>query len=426
LNTALPANVARRSLVRRLTRLNLTVLFVSMVASFLLIALVLWLTARERQGEAAELAAIQTANNVAAMLLFQDKTEAGAELALLVSHRELAAIALYDAKGQLFARTALAVPPLATQFIAEQPLSLQREHQGLQVYLQVPVVERDELVGVLVVVEKQHRLMSWFIQGVFIMSAIMALLYLLCARVLVRIQQSALQPLIELSALAERVATERNFSLRADISSSDELGSLGRRFNELLKRIEIWQGGINTELAQAQQTSEQLTQLALHDSLTGLPNRLYFSQLLSSMVAHSRQHQQHLALLFIDLDNFKYVNDHFGHEAGDALLVLVGQRLSAVLRCEDKLCRLGGDEFALLLPAQSSLAATRQVCQRLLAQIREPLLINEVAMPVGISVGVALCPEHSDEPATLLQLADEAMYVAKRAGKNDFYIWQAS
>ena len=426
MNTALPASAARRSLVRRLTRLNLTVLFVSMVASFLLIALVLWLTARERQGEAAELAAIQTANNVVAMLLFQDKIEASRELALLVSRRELAAIALYDAKGQLFARTDLAVPPLTTQFVTEQQLSLQREHQGLQVYLQVPVIERNELVGVLVVVEKLHQLMSWFIQGVLIMSGIMALLYLLCARVLVRIQQSALQPLIELSALAERVATERNFSLRADVRSTDELGSLSRRFNELLKRIEIWQGEINTELAQAQQTSEQLTQLALHDSLTGLPNRLYFGQLLSSMVAHSRQHQQHLALLFIDLDNFKYVNDHFGHEAGDALLVLVGQRLSAVLRCEDKLCRLGGDEFALLLPAQSSLAATRQVCQRLLAQIREPLLVNEVAMPVGISVGVALCPEHSDEPATLLQLADEAMYVAKRAGKNDFYIWQAS
>ena len=255
---------AAGSLVRRLTRLNLTVLFVSMVASFLLIATVLWLTARERQGDAAELAAEQTAGNLAAMLVFHDKTEAARELSLLASRRELAAVALYTADGELFARTQLPVP--APELPLSQP---QRQYHDLQIRLWLPVQTRGELVGYLAIHEKLHRLMSWFMQGLLVMSGIMALLYLLCARILVRIQQQALQPLVELSALAEQVATERNFRLRAKIHRNDELGSLSRRFNELLKRAEIWQSELKTQLAHANEYSEQMSQLALHDSLIG-------------------------------------------------------------------------------------------------------------------------------------------------------------
>lgn len=411
---------ATGSLVRRLTRLNLTVLFVSMVASFLLIAMVLWLTARERQGDAAELAAVQTAGNLAAMLVFQDKTEASRELALLTSRRELAAVGLYTATGELFARTQLPLPAPSIPIT-----QLNRQYQDLQIHLWVPVRERGELVGFLAIHEKLHRLMSWFMQGLLVMSGIMALLYLLCARVLVRIQQQALRPLVELSALAEQVATERNFRLRAKIYRNDELGSLSRRFNELLKRAEIWQTELKTQLQHANDVSEQMSQLALHDSLTGLANRHYFSQLLSQMVSQSCQRQQLSALLFIDLDNFKYVNDTYGHEAGDELLILVSQRLSATLRSADLLCRLGGDEFALLLPAQTSMQATELVCQRLLDQIRQPLVVHGHVMPVGMSIGIAFCPVHASQADTLLHLADEAMYQAKRAGKNDYRIWQA-
>lgn len=416
-----PQSLPAQSLVRRLTRLNLTVLFVSLVTSFMLIALVLWITARERQADSAELAALQTANNVAAMLLFQDHIEARQELTLLASRRELAALALYDAKGQLFANSDLAVPAL--QYQTE---SLQRQFQHLTIQLSVPVHERGEFVGTLVVHEKLHQLMSWFLQGLVLISGIMALLYLLCARILVRIQQRALQPLVELSALAERVATERNFTLRARVYRNDELGSLSRRFNELLKRSEIWQGELKTQLQHANEQSEQLSHLALFDSLTGLANRHQFSQLLSQMTAHSCQHQQLLALLFIDLDNFKYVNDTYGHDAGDALLILVSQRLSGVLRGADVLCRLGGDEFALLLPGQTNVQATELVCQRLLEQMRQPLIVHDHVMPVGASIGIAFCPLHATAPDTLLQHADAAMYVAKRAGKNDYHIWQAN
>ena len=410
---------SRPSLVRRLTRINLSVLFLSMVSSFILIALVLWLTARERQGEGAELSALQTASNVAAMLLFHDKTESVRELALLASRRDLIATSLYNINGELFASYKAPVPLLNTQ-----KTMLTRDYQHLVIRLQVPVYEKNELVGVLVVHEKLNKLRNWFIQGLLIMSAIMALLFLFSARILIKIQQKALKPLVQLTALAEQVASERNFSLRAQVQDMDEIGRLSQRFNELLKRIETWQSEMSHELEHAHQASEQLTQLALYDNLTGLPNRLYFRQLLAQMVAYSRQHHQLMALLFIDLDNFKFVNDNYGHEAGDALLILVGKRLNEVLRNEDKLCRLGGDEFALLLPGQQSVQATEHLAERLLNQIRQPLVINDVVMPVGMSIGIAFCPLNSHEPNELLNCADEAMYTAKRAGKNDYYVWK--
>ncbi len=415
---------SRYSLVKKITRQNLTVLLVSMLLSFVLIAAVLWLTARDRQGSAAELAAVQLARNVSAMLVFNDPVEARRELTLLANQRALTAIALYDSQGKLFA----SVPGVAVAEFASDTLALttERGYQGLQIKISTPVLVKDKVEGVLYLSESLHQLMNWFIQGLAVMSVLMLLIYLLAARLLVKLQKQALSPLVELAALAERVAAERNFSLRAPVVNNDEIGSLTQGFNELLKRAEIWQSELSVQLQQESERGAELEHLALYDSLTALPNRHYFGQLLHQMVSDSVQHGQKSALLFIDLDNFKYVNDNFGHDAGDAVLVEVSKRILAVIRADDHLCRLGGDEFALLLPKQVTVSQTSQLCERLLAQIRAPLLIKNTPMPVGLSIGVALCPEHSNDVATLLQLADEAMYRAKRAGKNGYQIYQAS
>lgn len=413
----------RYSLVKKLTRQNLTILLGTMLLSFILIALVLWLTARERQASAAELAAIQLSNNIGAMLVFNDPVEAERELFLMATRRELSGLALYDAQGTLFA----AVKDLAVLPLLQPPkqASLSRIYDGLAIHLTVPVVVKGQVEGVLLVRETLHQLLSWFLRGLVIMSALMVLIYLAAARLLVKVQRQALSPLVELSALAERIAVERNFSLRAPVIDNNEIGSLTQRFNELLKRAEIWQTELSSQLKQQAERSDELEELALKDSLTQLPNRLYFGQLLPQMVNSSRSDRQLSALMFIDLDNFKYVNDNYGHDAGDEVLIEVSQRMQSVIRSDDTLCRLGGDEFALLLPKPVTPQLTEQICLRLLEKIRQPLVVKEVVMPVSLSIGVAFCPTHSDDTATLLQLADEAMYRTKRAGKNGYQIYSA-
>jgi diguanylate cyclase (GGDEF)-like protein len=148
---------------------------------------------------------------------------------------------------------------------------------------------------------------------------------------------------------------------------------------------------------------------ALHDPLTGLPNRTLFGQ----RVATALQAESPLAVLLLDLDRFKEVNDTLGHHNGDVLLEEVGRRLSSVLRNGDTVARLGGDEFAVLLPGIASTEAAMQVAQGMLAVLERPVSLSDVTISVAGSIGVAIAPDHGDEPSVLLQRADVAMYVAK-------------
>jgi diguanylate cyclase len=415
----------RQSLVKKLTKLNLLVLCGAMLISLILIATVLWLSARERQAEAAELAASQLANNVAAMLVFNDQAAAERELSLVASQRDISQLTLWDSSGSVFANAT----PLTGDSALSEPsfkvvIAAQRDYNELHIQLYVPVVVQDKLEGVIFYQESLHQMLNWFLKGLALLSTIMLLIFLLASRLLIRIQKHALRPLVELAEVAEQVAVERNYGLRAAVRADDEIGRLTLRFNELLKRTEIWQSELSDKLNQQQQQGEALKELAHRDSLTGLANRLHFEQLIQQMVLQSVQKNHLSALVFIDLDNFKFVNDNFGHDAGDAVLIEVARRISGIIRINDNLCRLGGDEFALLLPQLNAVADATVLCERILVEVRQPLLVQDKIMPIGLSIGIALCPRHSSDAAQLLQYADSAMYEAKRAGKNDYKLYR--
>lgn len=160
--------------------------------------------------------------------------------------------------------------------------------------------------------------------------------------------------------------------------------------------------------------------LAQHDALTQLLNRASFMDRLEPALAHARAAAQPLALLFIDLDNFKQVNDSAGHAAGDAVLVEVSRRMSAVLRSSDTLFRLGGDEFALLVADVVEPEPVEQLAGRLIASVAEPLVVQGRPQAVGATVGLAFVPDDATDPQSLLRAADAAMYAAKHAGKNTY------
>jgi diguanylate cyclase (GGDEF)-like protein/PAS domain S-box-containing protein len=163
----------------------------------------------------------------------------------------------------------------------------------------------------------------------------------------------------------------------------------------------------------------QLRHLALHDPLTGLPNRLLFTDRVRHALSNLERTDGQLAVLFIDLDGFKAVNDTFGHAAGDQLLITVADRIRGCLRPADSAARLGGDEFAILIPDLADRTDAEQIAQRLLTQLRRPVSADAQVAMVGASIGIA-----SGTAATtahqILLLADQAMYAAKRAGKNGY------
>jgi diguanylate cyclase (GGDEF)-like protein len=161
--------------------------------------------------------------------------------------------------------------------------------------------------------------------------------------------------------------------------------------------------------------SAELEHRAAHDHLTDLPNRVHLHDRLREQILVNEQTGQPFALLMIDLDRFKDVNDTFGHTYGDRLLREIGPRFSKVLRPDDTIARLGGDEFAVLLPDTSVDDASR-IAERLAEVLREPFVLDEYVLDVGASIGVAVCAEHGDTPDALVRRADVAMYVAKRGG----------
>jgi diguanylate cyclase (GGDEF)-like protein len=160
----------------------------------------------------------------------------------------------------------------------------------------------------------------------------------------------------------------------------------------------------------------ELRQLAYTDRLTGLPNRALFHDRLERALVMADRHKTPVAVLFLDLDRFKTINDSLGHEIGDEVLVAVAQRLRRCLRAEDTLARLGGDEFAILLPEITSRRDTHLVTDKCLAALSEPELIGSHELTVNASIGVAVSPEDGADVQHLLRSADAAMYRAKARG----------
>jgi diguanylate cyclase (GGDEF)-like protein/PAS domain S-box-containing protein len=177
---------------------------------------------------------------------------------------------------------------------------------------------------------------------------------------------------------------------------------------------------IASDITPVKATQERLDHLAHHDALTDLPNRLYFVSSLERALLHADRNQCGVALLFIDLDHFKAINDTLGHAAGDQLLIDVAQRLRKSVRAEDLVARLGGDEFVVLLERLRDRSEAAGVARKMLAEVFAPLQISGRTITPQASVGIAIYPGDGGSAAALLQAADDAMYEAKRRGRHTF------
>jgi diguanylate cyclase (GGDEF)-like protein len=158
--------------------------------------------------------------------------------------------------------------------------------------------------------------------------------------------------------------------------------------------------------------------VAMHDALTGLPSRLLFMERLEHALVQAQRHGRRLAVMFIDLDRFKLINDSLGHEAGDLMLQELARRLKLRLRQGDTVARLGGDEFVMLLEEITNPQDTLPIAKKLIKELAEPFLLAGQHVSVTASAGVSTFPEDSMDAATMLRHADAAMYEAKRKGRN--------
>lgn len=178
------------------------------------------------------------------------------------------------------------------------------------------------------------------------------------------------------------------------------------------------------DISERRKTEQQIEYMAYNDLLTGLPNRVLLEDRLRQEIARHRRNGKRIAVLFMDLDGFKKINDLYGHNTGDQLLVAMAERMRTTFRAADTLARIGGDEFVAILPGLDPADDRLPILDRILAAIAEPIVLGDIDLPVSSSIGVSFYPQATDvDGDQLLRQADQAMYQAKLAGKNRYHLF---
>jgi diguanylate cyclase (GGDEF)-like protein len=184
--------------------------------------------------------------------------------------------------------------------------------------------------------------------------------------------------------------------------------------------------GVFSDITRRKMAEEQMQFLAHHDGLTSLPNRGLFLERLNHAIARAHRTQDQIALLFLDIDNFKQINDTLGHHVGDQLLQIVAQRLTSCVREGDTVARLGGDEFTIILESINHADDVAPIARKIIAALSLPMPIDGQELTVGASIGISLYPADSERADELLKLADTAMYHVKKEGRNNFRFFNSA
>lgn len=189
----------------------------------------------------------------------------------------------------------------------------------------------------------------------------------------------------------------------------------------VIASVLFWNRRLQNEIKLRITAETKLKHLASHDLMTGLPNRALFNDRLNQAIVSHRRNNKVLAVMFVDLDGFKQVNDTFGHDVGDELLIMVSDRLRVVGRASDTVARIGGDEFVILVTDLDDTAQASKVAEKIITDFVRPFDLSASIINVGASIGVACFPEHGETVDELLKGADDAMYVVKDTGKNSYH-----
>ncbi|WP_440974964.1 diguanylate cyclase domain-containing protein [Pseudomonas fragi] len=347
---------------------------------------------------------------VEAAVVFDDPGAATEALALIASTEAVAEARVYTADGELLAHwqrpengLLSRVEMLLADSLLEQPITVPILHQGREVGR---VVLRGHGANML-------RFLLSGLLGVLLCTALSAWSALYLSR---RLLGGITGPLQQLAQVAHAARRERAFDRRVPPAHIAELDSLGNDFNALLDELESWQSHLQNE-------NETLAHQASHDSLTDLPNRAYFETRLTRTLRSLNKTRDKAAVLFLDSDRFKGINDAYGHAAGDAVLVAVATRIRAQLREDDVVARLGGDEFAILLTPLHKIEDAQRIADKIIASMLEPILLpGQGCVVTSLSIGIAVYPEHGASAQELLCAADSAMYQAKRLDRGGQHV----
>ncbi|PKM25489.1 MAG: diguanylate cyclase [Gammaproteobacteria bacterium HGW-Gammaproteobacteria-13] len=393
----------RPSLRRLLHNAHLRVALLAMGLTSLSLTLVSLLALSTYASHNLQLIARSLAYTLEAAVVFNDRAAVRDALEQICKTEEIAQVAVFDKDGALLA--SLDTPNNTVLNSAEQSIA----RLLLPDVVIQPITYQGQQIGALHLSGQGTTLLRFLIGGLLGLLASLALSALGATYGSKRIQRAITQPLRNLSQVAHNISVERTFNQRVPATHIADLNELAEDFNALLDQLEAWQHQLERENA-------SLAHQASHDALTGLPNRAFFESRLLGSMREARDSQTQMAVLFLDSNRFKEINDQLGHAAGDAVLIAIAQRLRAQLREGDTVARLGGDEFAVLLKPIHHEDDAVLIADKIIDSMHEPIALPEGgSITTSLSIGIALYPEHADNPEALVHEADVAMYHAKRS-----------
>ncbi len=358
--------------------------------------------------------------NCAAAMVFNDPQAATLALEPLAATPHVIGARLFDKEQKIFAEFH---QNLARDTDIDELKTTTILLQGsifYPTYLDVfePVIYAGETLGYLLLRVDLAKVNDVLLRYVWI-GCVVFIVYSLLAFLLASLLQRLIsEPINSLVMSMQTISREKNYSHRVQKTSHDELGSLFDGFNEMLAEIEIR----DQELLDSQ---AHLEHQAHHDPLTNLANRSLFHDRLEHSLARAKRMKSRLAILFIDLDRFKNVNDSLGHDVGDQILCAVTERLNKVVRKADTLARLGGDEFVIILEQLRKNDDVGRYVEKVLREIAKTIEISAQKLHVTASIGISLFPNNGEDAESLMRAADIAMYQAKGKGSNLYQFYSA-
>jgi diguanylate cyclase (GGDEF)-like protein len=397
-----PQQPNRPSLRRVLHRTHLRLALWAMGLTSLPLALISLLALSTYASQNLQLTARSTAYALEAAVVFKDREAIHEAIQHVLQTEDIARVAVYDAKGTLLASHEINQQRLLSRiekFIADTLMP----NNFVQ-----PIIDNGQVLGSLHICGQGRFLLRYLLSGLLALLASLGLTSLGVIYGSRRMQRAITQPLSDLSRVAHSISMDRTFNQRVPAPQIAEFHELAYDFNALLDQLEAWQH-------QLQRENASLAHQASHDALTGLPNRAFFESRLLRAMREARDGDSHLAVLYLDSNKFKEINDRLGHAAGDAVLIAIAQRLLAQLREDDIVARLGGDEFAVLLKPIFSESDAFSIADKIIDNMQTPIVLPDGSdITTSLSIGIALYPEHASSPDALVHEADVAMYQAKR------------
>ncbi len=265
----------------------------------------------------------------------------------------------------------------------------------------------DQEIGTVTVLASTAVLASYLFAGALISFCCLGITFIATGMLTRRVERDVLVPLERLAAVAHAVRSERDFDRQVPPSGLAEIDSFTSDFNALINELKVWHTGMATQI-------DDLSYKASHDPLTGLGNRALYERWLDLKIADAVRGELHFAVLFLDVDQFKAVNDGHGHNAGDALLRDIANRLTQCVRGGDQAFRLGGDEFAILTMPVADRPQVENLVERIQAEMRKPFVLpDDHQLSASLSIGTALYPDDDNTAEGLLGTADKSMYRQK-------------